>query len=86
VILRRLIPSHSPEAHSAPDKDPVTGESLDVGISDLEEPGNAKKQNGFFNKALLKAMESEHRASGNVREVKVVGNGHSHSTCFRLVL
>jgi len=41
---------------------------------------------GFFEKALLGTMESDHSANGNAREVKVVGNGHSHITenCKRI--
>ncbi|KAI0689492.1 Metallo-dependent phosphatase [Cytidiella melzeri] len=74
------------EAKAAADKDPVTGEDLDVGISGLEGFGSAKKQDGFFHKGLLAAGESEHRAAGTAHEVKVVGNGHSHITenCRRI--
>ena len=42
----------------------------------------ATKNEGFFEKGLLKAMESEHRSGGNLPEVKAVGNGHAH--CKRL--
>ncbi|KAI0342973.1 Metallo-dependent phosphatase [Trametopsis cervina] len=74
------------ETYSAADKDPLTGKPLDVGDSGLEESGNAKKQDGFFNKALLTALESGHRAGGTAREVKVVANGHCHLTenCRRI--
>jgi hypothetical protein len=33
----------------------------------------------MFEKGLLKALESEHRAGGVIPEVKVVANGHCHS-------
>lgn len=58
--------------------DPHTGARLDVGLHALETNGAAKKNDGFFEKGLLKAMESDHLAGGNAREVKVVANGHSH--------
>ena len=60
--------------------DPSTGARLDKGIHGNEGPGAAKKSDGFFEKGLLKAMESDHRAGGNRREVKVVANGHCHVT------
>lgn len=56
-----------------------TGARLDVGLKGLEANKNAKKSDSFFEKALLKAKESDHLAGGNALEVKVVGNGHSHS-------
>ncbi|EIN09401.1 Metallo-dependent phosphatase [Punctularia strigosozonata HHB-11173 SS5] len=56
------------------------GKSLDVGIHGLEDKGSAKKNEGFFEKGLLQALESEHNAGGNAREVKVVANGHCHIT------
>ncbi|KIM83051.1 hypothetical protein PILCRDRAFT_819843 [Piloderma croceum F 1598] len=68
------------ESYSQPDKDTHTGASLDVGLRGLEPKGAAKKNEGFFEKALLAAMESEHLAKGSAREVKVVGNGHCHLT------
>ncbi|KAH8103804.1 Metallo-dependent phosphatase [Cristinia sonorae] len=73
------------EAFSAADVDPRTGKALDVG-EQLEGNGNAKKQDGFFHKALLQAKETDHRAGGNAREVKVVANGHDHITekCRRI--
>lgn len=58
--------------------DPRSGKSLDVGTHGLETAGNAKQSDNFFEKALLKAQESDHVAKGNVPEVKAVGNGHSH--------
>jgi len=54
------------------------GELLDVGIGDLEPKGSAKGNAGFFEKGLMSALESNHRARGTYREVKVFANGHSH--------
>ncbi|KAH9942026.1 Metallo-dependent phosphatase [Amylocystis lapponica] len=73
------------EAYSAADLNPSTGQPLDVGTHD-EGQGSAKKQDGFFHKGLLQATESDHRAGGNVQEVKVVANGHCHVTenCRRI--
>ncbi|KAI9064007.1 Metallo-dependent phosphatase [Trametes sanguinea] len=68
------------ESYSAPDIDSKTGRALDRGISDLEEPGAAKRQAGFFHKGLLQASESDHLAGGHIPEVKVVANGHCHLT------
>jgi hypothetical protein len=73
------------ESYAQPDKDPRTGGQLDVGLHNLEPKGSAKHNEGFFEKALLEAKESDHRAGDNAREVKVVANGHCHSTCFCLV-
>jgi hypothetical protein len=47
-------------------------------MSGLEDPGNAKENGGMFEKGILKAMESDHRANGNALEVKVITNGHCH--------
>lgn len=69
-----------PESYSKADTDPRTGKPLDVGIHGQESPGNAKKNDGFFEKAILKAPESDHTAKGNALEVKVIGNGHCHVT------
>ena len=66
--------------------DTRTGARLDVGLHNLEPKGSAKKNEGFFEKGLLKAMESDHLAGGNAREVKVIGNGHCHSACSSLSL
>jgi hypothetical protein len=60
--------------------DPLTGARLDKGLHGLEPAGSAKGSDGFFEKGLLKAMESEHTAGGSGREVKVIGNGHCHVT------
>ncbi|KAF8643188.1 hypothetical protein AX16_009173 [Volvariella volvacea WC 439] len=66
-----------PEAYDAADQDPRTGKPLDVGIHDLEKPGNAKENGGMFQNGLLKAEESDHVAR-HAPEVKVVANGHCH--------
>lgn len=59
--------------------DPRTGQPLDVGLQGLEGPSYAKESDGFFEKGILKAMESDHVAGGNTLEVKAIGNGHCHS-------
>ncbi|KAL5537002.1 DCR2 [Sanghuangporus sanghuang] len=69
-----------PESYSTPDNDPDTGIPLDIGLHDLEDSGNAKKSDGFFEKGILKTLETDHSAGGNVKEVKVIGNGHCHIT------
>ncbi|KAI0642441.1 Metallo-dependent phosphatase [Trametes meyenii] len=68
------------ESYSAADVDVKTGRILDVGEHDLEAPGAAKRQDGFFHKGLLQALESDHRAGRRAPEVKVVANGHCHIT------
>lgn len=70
------------ESYAQADKDTRTGAWLDVGLRGLEPKGSAKQNEGFFEKGLLSAMESEHLAGGSAREVKVVGNGHCHRACF----
>lgn len=70
--------SARPETYSTPDKDPRTGKSLDVGLTGLEPHGNPKKNDGFFENGILKAMESAHVANRDAHEVKVIGNGHCH--------
>ena len=75
IILRQ-------ESYAQADKDTRTGARLDVGLHNLEPKGAAKKNEGFFEKGLLKAMESDHLAGGSAREVKVVGNGHCHRGSF----
>ncbi|KAJ6518748.1 Metallo-dependent phosphatase-like protein [Mycena sanguinolenta] len=52
---------------------------LDIGISGLEGKGDASDSDGFFDKGILKAMESEH-VSSNRQEVKIIGHGHCHLT------
>ncbi|CAL1715541.1 unnamed protein product [Somion occarium] len=68
------------EAYSAADVDTRTGKPLNVGQHDIEGPGNAKRQAGFFHKGVLAAKTSDHRAGGDDREVKVIANGHCHLT------
>jgi hypothetical protein len=70
------------ESYLPADRDPATKKPYDVGLHNLEGPGASKKNDGFFEKGLLTAMESDHRARGAYHEVKVVANGHSHSECF----
>jgi hypothetical protein len=60
------------------DKDPRTGKPLDVGIHGEEAPGNSPKSDGFFEKAIMKALESDHVNGSPLPEVKVIGNGHCH--------
>ncbi|PFH51912.1 hypothetical protein AMATHDRAFT_141299 [Amanita thiersii Skay4041] len=69
-----------PEAYNKADVDPRTRKPLDVGLHDLEGPGNAKTNEGFFEKGILQAMESDRRNAGPATEVKVVANGHCHIT------
>lgn len=51
-----------------------------MGLSDLEGKGSANGNDGFFEKGLMNALESNYRTGRVYREVKVVANGHSHST------
>jgi len=67
------------ESFSKADRDPRTNKPLDVGLYGNEPPGSSKTNKGFFDKGLLKALESDHVAARNALEVKVVGNGHCHS-------
>jgi hypothetical protein len=75
---------HSQESYETPDTDSRTGLPLDVGSSDLERQGSAKKNGGFFQNGLSHALETQHRGAGGIPEVKVVGNGHCHgkTMCF----
>lgn len=68
------------EAFLKPDINPATGKPLDVGLHGLEGKGTAKTNGGFFEKGLMNALESDHRAGGGNLEVKVVANGHCHIT------
>ncbi|KAJ7890587.1 Metallo-dependent phosphatase-like protein [Mycena olivaceomarginata] len=52
---------------------------LDFGITGQETKGDASDSDGFFDKGILKAMESDH-VSSSTQEVKVIGNGHCHLT------
>lgn len=66
-----------PESYIKADIDSQTGKPLDLGLHNLEPAGNAKKSDGFFEKGILKALESEH-VTNTAQEVKVIGNGHCH--------
>lgn len=83
LSLYGLIKLDLLQAYDEADIDPSTGETLDVGQR-LDAQGSPKKNDGFFEKAVLSAHESE---DGIGREVKVIGNGHSHCEilpfCFR---
>ena len=61
-----------------PDVNPDTGIPLDIGIHDIEERGDAKNSDGFFDKGLSQALESDHNAGGKMKEIKVISNGHCH--------
>ena len=74
VILTRLFAR--PETYNDPDKDPFTGLPLDKGESGNELPGNSKESDGFFEKAILGSLESDHTGKGSALEVKAIGNGH----------
>ncbi|KAJ7720584.1 Metallo-dependent phosphatase-like protein [Mycena maculata] len=67
-----------PETYSPADSG-ANGRPLDYGISGLEMKGDAKGSDGFFEKGILKAMETDH-VTNDVREVKVIGHGHCHLT------
>ena len=82
----QLTRRRSQESYAAPDIDSRTGQPLDFGSSDLESPGSAKKNDGFFEKGLLRALETQHRGAGGIPEVKVVGNGHCHGKAIRIIL
>ncbi|KAG2011738.1 phosphatase DCR2 [Coprinopsis cinerea AmutBmut pab1-1] len=69
-----------PETYDPPDFDPVTRKPLDVGISGQETDGNAKGNDGFFEKGILSALESDHTSRQSIPEVKVIANGHCHLT------
>lgn len=65
-VLTCSFPRERPEAYSEPDFDSQTTKLLDVG-EQLEGPGSAKHNGGFFVDGVLKAPESD--VGGN--EVKV---------------
>ncbi|KAF8075000.1 Metallo-dependent phosphatase-like protein [Lyophyllum atratum] len=69
-----------PEAYSKADINPRTDKPLDVGTHGQEPPSYAKGNDGFFEKSILQAQESDHIGKGNALEVKVIGNGHCHIT------
>ncbi|KAK7466365.1 Phosphatase dcr2 [Stygiomarasmius scandens] len=72
------------EAYANPDIDPATKRPYDIGLKGNERPGAAKGNDGFYDKAVLAAMESDHvtqsAQGGQPREVKVIANGHCHIT------
>ncbi|KAJ6610238.1 Metallo-dependent phosphatase-like protein [Mycena sp. CBHHK59/15] len=71
-----------PETYDTPDTS-TSGRPLDIGISGLEAKGNAQKSDGFFEKGILKALESDHvnmNTGVGTQEVKVIGHGHCHLT------
>ena len=70
------------ESYSEADIDSNTGLPLDIGIHDIEERGDAKHDAGFFDKGILQAFETEHKAGGYAREVKVIANGHCHGASY----
>lgn len=63
------------ETYSTPDIDAVSGKPLDIGVQ-MGGKGSPKTNGGMFEKGLMMAHENE--LGG--REVKVVANGHCHST------
>ncbi|TFK29749.1 phosphatase DCR2 [Coprinopsis marcescibilis] len=69
-----------PETYDKADIDPTNNQPLDVGITGMEMPGNAKSNDGFFENGILKAYESDHTSNRGIPEVKVIGNGHCHLT------
>lgn len=78
--------NHRQESYASPDIDSNTGLPLDIGIHDIEERGDAKHNDGFFDKGILQAYETDHNAGGNMKEVKVIANGHCHSKCSMQVM
>ncbi|KAJ2918633.1 hypothetical protein MD484_g1753, partial [Candolleomyces efflorescens] len=69
-----------PETYGKADLDPHTNRPLDKGITGQETPGNANTNDGFFEKGVLQALESDHVSHTAIPEVKVIGNGHCHLT------
>lgn len=67
------------ESYGVADRDTRTGQLLDIGLHGLEGSGAAKKSDGFFEKGLKQALESDHVTGDGIPEVKVVANGHCHS-------
>jgi len=69
-----------------PDANPDTGIPLDIGIHDVDGRGDAKNSDGFFDKGVSQALESDHSAGSKMKEVKVISNGHCHVTenCRRI--
>lgn len=67
------------ETYSTPDVDVKSGKPLDIG-EQMDQKGTPKKNGGLFDNGLMKAHENE--LGG--REVKIVANGHCHSTPISL--
>jgi hypothetical protein len=59
------------------DVDGATGKALQHGLQ-LEDAAAPKGSDGFFEKGVLRALETEHAEGGNAREVKIIANGHCH--------
>ena len=78
-VFPHLFAINRQESYGAADIDPKTGLPLDIGIHDLEGKGSANSSDGFFDKGIMQAFESDHAAAGTLKEVKVIGNGHCHS-------
>ncbi len=53
---------------------------MDIGIHDVDGRGDAKNSDGFFDKGVSQALESDHSAGSKMKEVKVISNGHCHGT------
>ncbi|KAJ7281601.1 Metallo-dependent phosphatase-like protein [Mycena rebaudengoi] len=71
-----------PETYAQPDTD-GKGRPLDIGITGAETKGSADNSDGFFEKGILAALESDHvnmNTGHGIQEVKVIGNGHGHLT------
>ncbi|GJE90394.1 metallo-dependent phosphatase [Phanerochaete sordida] len=68
------------EAYAMADLNPITKAPLDVGLHGLEPRGSSTKQDGFYHKGVLQALETDHTGGGHAREVKVIANGHCHIT------
>ncbi|KAJ2934881.1 hypothetical protein H1R20_g2293, partial [Candolleomyces eurysporus] len=68
-----------PETYNKADLDSQS-RPLDKGISGQEAPGNANTNDGFFEKGIMQALESDHMSHAAIPEVKVIGNGHCHLT------
>lgn len=81
MTLRGIV-IHRQEAYGKADADPHTGRMLDIGTHDLEDPGSAKHNDGFFEKGILQAKESDRRNSIFTPEIKVIANGHCHREHF----
>ena len=70
----------SPESYLPADIDTKTDLPLNIGIHDVEESGASKGNDGFFDKGILQAFETDQRTRGTLKEVKVIANGHQHGS------